>query len=208
MWSASSSTVISTASRIAKPCFMRSSRRPGVATRCRRRSSAHRPGVPARRRRRSSSPSGGLLRERGDRRLDLGREFARRGEDETARATATAAGRPAPERRITRGRAKARVFPEPVLPRPSTSVRRACRGACRPGSERLGLALVGEHAHEGVGHAESGEGGGVRDMEGPFGRVRPRRSRAQAEESGRRRRVAYPFAARNRRRPKNGADAF
>ncbi len=32
MWSASSSTVISIASRWAKPCFMRSSRRPGQAT--------------------------------------------------------------------------------------------------------------------------------------------------------------------------------
>ena len=32
MWSASSSTVISTASRFTKPCFMRSSRRPGQAT--------------------------------------------------------------------------------------------------------------------------------------------------------------------------------
>ncbi len=32
MWSASSSTVISTASSVTKPCFMRSSRRPGQAT--------------------------------------------------------------------------------------------------------------------------------------------------------------------------------
>ncbi len=31
MWSASSSTVISIASRVTKPCFMRSSRRPGQA---------------------------------------------------------------------------------------------------------------------------------------------------------------------------------
>ncbi len=99
---------------------------------------------------------GERLHDRGD----LGGELAGRGEHEAERAS----GRrlppaSAPPRRATIGIEKARVLPEPVLPRPSTS--RPARVSGRV-SSWMGNGSVnaagGERSDEGSGHAERAEG--------------------------------------------------
>ena len=139
MWSASSSTVISTSSRRTMPCFIRSSRRPGQATTM---------STPAR----SAATCGRWLTppktvvtlrpqrlgQRLDGRGDLGRELAGRREDEAARAARAARPPAAPARRATSGRAKAMVLPRCRCCRGrARRARRGRRAACRAGSGRV-----------------------------------------------------------------------
>ena len=108
---------------------------------------------------------------------DLGGELAGRHEDQRARAAGAGACCPRRPSRATSGRPKARVLPEPVRPRPSTS--RPARRVGQRGDldrERRGDAAGGEHLDQRRGHAEGGEGG----VGGQHGGVGARRGRRPA----------------------------
>ncbi|KZX21546.1 hypothetical protein ACH61_01299 [Rathayibacter tanaceti] len=123
MWSASSSTVISTASRFTKPCFMRSSRRPGQAT------TMSTPCFSAATWRCCETPpkivvvtmpyasaSGCMAAVICVASSRVGASTRPRGRPGRRRPPASD-----PPRRAIIGMEKARVLPEPVLPRPRTS---------------------------------------------------------------------------------------
>ena len=165
MWSASSSTVISTASRVTKPCFMRSSRRPGQATTM---------STPALQR--LDLAASGVMPpkivvvvqavgrgERGEDGVDLRGELAGRGEHEAERAAgaARAAGELAAEAGDHRDGEREGLAGAGLAAAEHVAAGEGVGQGVDLDREGAGLALRGEHAHERCGHAECGEGGDV-----------------------------------------------
>ena len=160
MWSASSITVISMASRRTWRWPMRSSRRPGQATMMStpRRSASHLTVLAHAAEDRGGGQAVGLG-ERLEHRVDLGRELAGRGEHEAERhaAAAAAAGELGAEARDHRDGERERLARARLAAAEHVATGERVGKGVDLDRESSGLAVGREGGDEGLGHAERAE---------------------------------------------------